>query len=263
MDYSEILKLKEEKILSSNTLIENLNKVKLEEFLLSSGSKSIDSVLQGGFRSGTVYVVFGGNSTGKTQLCHQLCVQLFKHSLNEQSKRPMKQNLNIFYLDCENSFRPERLKEFSRDLNHEFQEVLSIITQKADVFFEDLVDITKKSRTDIEEILEVLALQSKIKVVRELVNASWTKHIFIVKDYDDEMQVKEIQIDQSDKGFIWKMFSKQPCFFCPFTDRCNEEATDYFNPHHCPWLSDWINASIEGREYLINFDEIQEKLKDY
>ncbi len=128
MDYSEILKLKEEKILSSNTLIENLNKVKLEEFLLSSGSKSIDSVLQGGFRSGTVYVVFGGNSTGKTQLCHQLCVQLFKHSLNEQSKRPMKQNLNIFYLDCENSFRPERLKEFSRDLNHEFQEVLKSIT---------------------------------------------------------------------------------------------------------------------------------------
>ncbi len=50
MDYSEILKLKEEKILSSNTLIENLNKVKLEEFLLSSGSKSIDSVLQGVFK---------------------------------------------------------------------------------------------------------------------------------------------------------------------------------------------------------------------
>ncbi len=157
----------------------------------------------------------------------------------------------------------EKKKETIRTLKKGEKDVLSIITQKADVFFEDLVDITKKSRTDIEEILEVLALQSKIKVVRELVNASWTKHIFIVKDYDDEMQVKEIQIDQSDKGFIWKMFSKQPCFFCPFTDRCNEEATDYFNPHHCPWLSDWINASIEGREYLINFDEIQEKLKDY
>ncbi len=81
MDYSEILKINEEKIISSKTLIENFNNFKLVELNLSSGTKSIDLILNGGFRSGTVYVVFGGNSTGKTQLCHQLCVQLFKHSL--------------------------------------------------------------------------------------------------------------------------------------------------------------------------------------
>ncbi len=128
MDYSEILKINEEKIISSKTLIENFNNFKLVELNLSSGTKSIDLILNGGFRSGTVYTVFGGNSTGKTQLCHQLCVQLFKSSLNEDVKSKATKNPNIFYLDCENNFRPERIKQFSQHLGVDFQETLKSIT---------------------------------------------------------------------------------------------------------------------------------------
>ena len=41
---------------------------------LSTGSKSLDTLLQGGIEAGTITELFGEFRTGKTQLCHTLCV---------------------------------------------------------------------------------------------------------------------------------------------------------------------------------------------
>ena len=38
-------------------------------FILKSGSSNLDHLLEGGFHSGKSYIVYGANSTGKTQLC--------------------------------------------------------------------------------------------------------------------------------------------------------------------------------------------------
>ena len=123
-----------------------------------------------------------------------------------------------------------------------------------------MLKLSNKKRSELDDILDVLALQSKIKVKRELIEASWTKQISAIEDI--EVPVKEIEIDLNKKDFILEIFSYQPCLICPFASKCNETNLDQFNPHHCPWLTDWINALIEGRKYKINFDEIQSEILD-
>jgi RecA/RadA recombinase len=56
-------------------------------------------------------LIFGANKTGKTQICHQLCVQAFTHLSKSFEKFEKKRNHFIYYFDTENTFRPERLKE--------------------------------------------------------------------------------------------------------------------------------------------------------
>ena len=41
---------------------------------LTTGSKELDKLLQGGIETGSITELFGEFRTGKTQLCHQLCV---------------------------------------------------------------------------------------------------------------------------------------------------------------------------------------------
>ena len=79
---------------------------------------------------------------------------------------------------------------------------------------------------------------------------------------NDDVKAKEIKIDKKQKSFIWDMFSRQPCFICPFHEKCNETNSDQFNPHHCPWLTEWIEISLERKEYDVNFDEIEARLQD-
>ena len=58
------------------------------------------------------------------------------------------------------------------------------------------------------------------------------------------------------------MFSRQPCFICPFRDKCNGTNLDQFNPQHCPWLTEWIELASKGEDYNINFDEIEARMQD-
>ena len=49
--------------------------VKRSEIIqLSTGSKELDKLLQGGIETGSITEMFGEFRTGKTQLCHQLAV---------------------------------------------------------------------------------------------------------------------------------------------------------------------------------------------
>jgi len=41
---------------------------------ISTGSKALDTLLQGGLETGSITEIFGEFRTGKTQLCHTLCV---------------------------------------------------------------------------------------------------------------------------------------------------------------------------------------------
>lgn len=70
---------------------------------LSTGSKELDKLLQGGIETGSITEVFGEFRTGKTQLCHQLAVtcQLPIDMGGGEGK--------ALYIDTEGTFRPERL----------------------------------------------------------------------------------------------------------------------------------------------------------
>jgi len=87
--------------------------------------------------------------------------------------------------------------------------------------------------------------------------ASWTKHITINESYD--VEIKDQEIDRNKDDFILDLFSHQPCIICPFESKCNNTNLDEYNPTHCPWLSDWIKTTLEGKIYNINFEIIEEK----
>jgi hypothetical protein len=151
----------------------------------------------------------------------------------------------------------ETKKKINRNLKKEEKKILDIINREKEILFEELLERTNKNKKDLDEILEVLALQSTIKISRELFDSSWTKRISAFEDFED-IQVKEKKVDKKKKDFIWELFSYQPCFICPFADeRCNETNPTRFNPHHCPWLSEWIEKSLEGKEYKVTFEDFE------
>lgn len=154
----------------------------------------------------------------------------------------------------------EKKKEFNRTLHKDEKTILAIINREKNIYFNDLLELSTIQSNDLEEILEVLALQSKIEIKRELVYASWTKFISAIEEID--VKINEVKIDTNKKDFIWNMFSRQPCFICPYRSKCNDTNLNQFNPHQCPWLTEWIEVISEGREYNINFDAIRPTLRD-
>jgi len=70
---------------------------------LSTGSRELDQLLDGGVETGSLTELYGEFRTGKTQLCHTLCVtcQLPSASGGGEGK--------AMYIDTEGTFRPNRL----------------------------------------------------------------------------------------------------------------------------------------------------------
>ena len=70
----------------------------------TTGSRSLDGLLQGGIETQAITEVYGDFGSGKTQLCHTLCCTC--------QLPPDKGGLGgiALYIDTENTFRPERIK---------------------------------------------------------------------------------------------------------------------------------------------------------
>ncbi len=151
--------------------------------------------------------------------------------------------------------KEETKKQIKRKLKKDERNVLNIINRQKDLYFSELLKLSNKNQTELDNILDILVLQSRISINRELYDSSWTKRISSIEDYSEEIDVKDLKISKKKKDFIWDMFSRQPCFICPFQGKCNDTNLDILNPHHCPWLTDWITVSIKGDVYNTNFDE--------
>ncbi|MFW5990847.1 MAG: DNA repair and recombination protein RadA [Candidatus Nanoarchaeia archaeon] len=72
---------------------------------ISTGSKAFDELLGGGFETGSITEVFSEFGGGKTQLAHLLSVNI-QNLKNETDPVAV-------YIDTENTFRPERIKQFA------------------------------------------------------------------------------------------------------------------------------------------------------
>lgn len=84
---------------------------------LSTNSKEFDTLLAGGFESGAISECFGQYGSSKTQIAHQLCVNL---------QRQFPGSIAV-YIDTENTFRPERIKEIANGAGLDGTEVLKNI----------------------------------------------------------------------------------------------------------------------------------------
>jgi len=111
MTIDKLLRIDKHQIINLQKIYNHFVIKKNDQHILASGAKNFDETIGGGFYRGKKYLIFGANKTGKTQLCHQLCVQAFI----QFSKYPKNSEINntqfIFYFDTENTFRPERIKE--------------------------------------------------------------------------------------------------------------------------------------------------------
>eukprot|EP00189_Rhodosorus_marinus_P004864 CAMPEP_0113970686 /NCGR_PEP_ID=MMETSP0011_2-20120614/11451_1 /TAXON_ID=101924 /ORGANISM="Rhodosorus marinus" /LENGTH=369 /DNA_ID=CAMNT_0000985363 /DNA_START=81 /DNA_END=1188 /DNA_ORIENTATION=+ /assembly_acc=CAM_ASM_000156 len=85
----------------------NIHKQRQDIITLTTGSQDLDNLLKGGIETGSITEVFGEFRTGKTQLCHTLCVacQLPVENGGGSGK--------ALYIDSEGTFRPERLKSIA------------------------------------------------------------------------------------------------------------------------------------------------------
>jgi RecA/RadA recombinase len=124
----DILEIKESQIITPSKIISISKDQPKDQINLPLDSRNFNEVIGGGFFSKKKYLIFGSNKTGKTQLCHQLCVQAYKHLNKILGTRNSKY---IFYLDTENTFRPERLRELLTNSEFEIQSVLeSVLVSK-------------------------------------------------------------------------------------------------------------------------------------
>jgi meiotic recombination protein DMC1 len=93
---------------------------------ITTGSKNLDTLLQGGIESMSITEAFGEFRTGKTQLSHTLCVtaQMSSEVGGGQGK--------VAFIDTENTFRPERIKAIAERYNLDPLETLdNIIVARA------------------------------------------------------------------------------------------------------------------------------------
>ncbi|MFX1489494.1 MAG: DNA repair and recombination protein RadA, partial [Promethearchaeota archaeon] len=88
---------------------------------ITTGSQELDDLLGGGIETGSVIEFFGEFRTGKTQIMHQLCVnvQLPKEKGGLEGR--------ALYIDTEGTFRPERIIQMAEGLDMDYQSVLKNI----------------------------------------------------------------------------------------------------------------------------------------
>ena len=85
----------------------DLQRQQARGFKLSTGSKEVDALLGGGIREGIVSQFFGKSGAGKTQLCATLCCTA------QLSRDEGGANGKVFYIDTENAFSADRVKQIA------------------------------------------------------------------------------------------------------------------------------------------------------
>ncbi|MEM2281559.1 MAG: DNA repair and recombination protein RadA [Candidatus Bathyarchaeia archaeon] len=85
---------------------------------LTTGSKALDKLLDGGLETQTITEFYGEYGSGKSQICHQLCVNV--------QLPPERGGLNgaALYIDTENTFRTERIVQMARYLGLDPEKVV-------------------------------------------------------------------------------------------------------------------------------------------
>ncbi len=100
---------------------DELLKMRQTVLRLATGSKALDELLGGGLETQTITEFFGEYGSGKSQVCHQLCVNV--------QLPPERGGLNsgALYIDTENTFRTERIVQMAQNLGLDYETVVKNI----------------------------------------------------------------------------------------------------------------------------------------
>ncbi len=182
---SEVLEIDKHQIVRTKEILKDYQFLKKLQYNIPSGAKNFDETIGGGFYQGKKYLIFGANKTGKTQLCHQLSVQTYFQSsrLNERSQIINKHL--IFYFDTENTFRPERLKEFIISQNVDYNKLLKnifvskIMSNSALLLsLQKLESLLKRDNVNVL-IIDTINNHFNSEIANTKISTNRTKDIFI------------------------------------------------------------------------------------
>jgi DNA repair protein RAD51 len=90
---------------------------------LSTGSKDLDKLLGGGIETGAITELFGEFRTGKTQLCHMLCV------MAQQAADMGGGEGKAIFIDTEGTFRPERISAMATRMKMKGKHTIQMLVQ--------------------------------------------------------------------------------------------------------------------------------------
>lgn len=100
---------------------DELFKMRQPVLRLTSGNKGLDGLLAGGLETQTITEFYGECGSGKSQMCHQLCVNV---------QLPLERGGlggAALYLDTENTFRLERIVQMAKHLGLDPEQVVKNI----------------------------------------------------------------------------------------------------------------------------------------
>ena len=121
---------------------------------LSTGSLNFDTLMGGGFETGAITECFGEFGSGKTQIGHLLAVNTLKTY----------PGATVVYIDTENTFRPERIKQLAAGVDLDPEEALArIMVAKAYNSDHQMLLVDK-----IESLMTEQGKQVKLVVVDSL-----------------------------------------------------------------------------------------------
>ncbi|MFX0100896.1 MAG: DNA repair and recombination protein RadA [Candidatus Hodarchaeota archaeon] len=110
-----------------------------------TGSNSLNELLGGGLEASSVTEFFGEYRTGKTQIAHQLCINV---QLPEDQGG---MNGKALYVDTEGTFRPERLAQMAIARNMDVRDTLNNVIYARAYNCAHQVNILKQARKLFEE----------------------------------------------------------------------------------------------------------------
>lgn len=132
-------------------------------FRLSTGSQEFDKLLGGGIESMAITECFGEFRTGKTQICHTLCVTTQMPGANGYTGG------KVVYLDTENTFRPDRLRPIADRFNLDQEAVLdNVIYARAYTSEQqmELLDMVAAKFNEEPNVFKLLIVDSVMALFR-------------------------------------------------------------------------------------------------
>lgn len=82
----------------------------------TTGSKNLDDFLEGGVESQAITELAGEFGSGKSQICHALCITAAKGTRGQIN--------SIIFVDTENTFRPERIHQIAEARGLDSEEIM-------------------------------------------------------------------------------------------------------------------------------------------
>lgn len=106
----EVIRIARSSLTVSFIRADELLKMRQNVLRLTTGSKTMNELIGGGIETQTITEFYGEYGSGKSQICHQLCVNV---------QLPTEKgglNSGALYIDTENTFRTERIVQMAQHL---------------------------------------------------------------------------------------------------------------------------------------------------